>query len=116
MDEILSIIVCAVIGVLFTWITERGKRDRSRAEANAAEAHDDHRERVRRHAPPLPVPPVPQAVESSIPEEGVRVTPDQPVDTATPHHSAGTDNLRQKNARQRWRQAIIDSEIMTRKY
>lgn len=32
MDEILSIIVCAVIGVLFTWISERGKRNRSRAE------------------------------------------------------------------------------------
>ncbi len=35
MDEILSIIVCAVIGVLFTWISERGKRNRSRAEAAA---------------------------------------------------------------------------------
>ena len=115
MDEILSIIVCAVIGVLFTWISERGKRDRSRAEAAATQDHDDHRERVRRHAPPLPVTHAQQQTAPDIPEEGVRVTSDRPVEVSDQTLLPGSTRIKH-DARNRWRQAIIDSEILTRKY
>ena len=114
MDEILSIIVCAVIGVLFTWISERGKRNRSRAEAAATQDHDNHRERVRRHAPPLPVTHAPRQIAPDIPEEGVRVISDRPLEVND--QTAQPGSARNKQARNRGRQAIIDSEILTRKY
>ena len=115
MDEILSIIVCAVIGVLFTWISERGKRNRSRAEAAATQDHDNHRERasdgtllhclshMRRDKSHLTYP---KKASGSYPTDRWR-------STTRPHNQ---DRPRNKQARNRWRQAIIDSEILTRKY
>lgn len=115
MDEILSIVACTVVGILFTWISERGKRSRASAERKASEAHDTHRELMRCPAPPLSHPQ--QPVETSMPEEGVRVTSSEPDIPDIPRHAIQSEAPESASARRhRWRQAIIDSEILTRKY
>lgn len=114
MDEILSIVACAVIGCLLSWLGERGKRNREGAERKASEAHDTHREHMR--CPEVPLPHR-QPSAPPMPEEGIRVTssaPETPDTRQTAPVSSGQDP--EAARRRRWRQAVIDAEILTRRY
>ena len=114
MDEILSIVACAVIGCLLSWFSERGKRRREDAERKASEAHDTHREHMR--CPEVPLPHR-QPSAPPMPEEGIRVSPPSPETPAMPHTATVASPQDPEAARRRrWRQAVIDAEILTRRY
>ena len=114
MDEILSIVACAVIGCLLSWFSERGKRGREDAERKASEAHDTHREHMR--CPEVPLPHR-QPSAPPMPEEGIRVSSSSPETPAMPHTATVASPQDPEAARRRrWRQAVIDAEILTRRY
>lgn len=114
MDEILSIVACAVIGCLLSWFSERGKHRREDAERKASEAHDTHREHMR--CPEVPLPRR-QPSAPPMPEEGIRVTSSSPETPAMPHAATVASPQDPEAARRRrWRQAVIDAEILTRRY
>ena len=114
MDEILSIVACAVIGCLLSWFSERGKRRREDAERKASKAHDTHREHMR--CPEVPLPHR-QPSAPPMPEEGIRVSSSSPETPAMPHTATVASPQDPEAARRRrWRQAVIDAEILTRRY
>ena len=114
MDEILSIVACAVIGCLLSWFSERGQSRREDAERKASEAHDTHREHMR--CPEVPLPHR-QPSAPPMPEEGIRVSSSSPETPAMPHTATVASPQDPEAARRRrWRQAVIDAEILTRRY
>ena len=103
MEQIIGIILTLVLSGIIAAVKERNKRKTPRRVYEP----DDF------ILPEAHIPPVPEISEAftPIPEEGERVTADAP---AEPEPASDSGQLAAH--RERWRKAIIDAEILNRKF
>ena len=110
MEQIIGIILTLLFSGIYAVVKER-KRKKSENMFHAPEDFPDTRRKSA--VPPVPVFPEIAEMPSTLPVEGARVTTDIP-EAHPEYRSEDTDAIAAH--RERWRRAIIDSEILSRKF
>lgn len=105
MEQIIGIILTLVFTGLIAVFKEKNKR-----KSGKRVFEPDDFSMPESHIPPVPV--FPAAAPQIIPEEGTRVTADIQESNPIPEQ----DEAEIAAHRERWRRAIIDSEILSRKF
>ncbi len=110
MEQIIGIILTLLFSGFYAVMKER-KRKKSEAISHAPENFPP----TRRKSTVPPVPALPEIAEmpSTLPDEGARVTSDS---TESHIEYPAEDTAAVAAHRERWRRAIIDSEILSRKF
>lgn len=111
MEQIIGIILTLLISGIYAVAKER-KRKKSETMFHAPEDFPDTRRKSA--VPPVPVFPEIAKMPSTLPVEGARVTADIP-ESHPEYRPEDTDDAIAAH-RERWRRAIIDSEILSRKF
>lgn len=110
MEQIIGIILTLLFSGIYAVMKER-KKKKSGAMFHAPE--DFTSTRHKSTVPPVPVFPEIAEMPSTLPVEGARVTTDS-TESQTEYRDEDIDAIAAH--RERWRRAIIDSEILSRKF
>lgn len=122
MENLIVAIVAVVIGIIFEAISGKGKNKESAAEADKPKPRPSFMPKIEIIREPRPRRHHVEPVAEPIPEEGVRVTPqkaepEKPLETPVAQTSIDSDRDRRLRAHYaRWRQAIIDAQMLQTKF
>ena len=125
MEQVISVIIMIAVGAFFAWIEKLSKKKAAATDSRLAAEAASRRSRRKAVMPPVPRSPSPPSSpahlpviieEIGLPEEGARVTadpPHQPVGATPPAPPQSSANAAWRD---RWRRAIIDSEILSPRF
>ena len=121
----ISVIIMIAVGAFFAWIEKLSKKKAAATDSRLAAEAASRRSRRKAVMPPVPRPPSPPSSpaqlpviieEIGLPEEGARVTADPPHQPAGATPPAPLQSSANAAWRDRWRRAIIDSEILSPRF
>ena len=125
MEQVISVIIMIAVGAFFAWIEKLSKKKAAATDSRLAAEAASRRSRRKAVMPPVPRPPSPPSSpaklpviieEIGLPEEGARVTADPPHQPAGATPPAPPQSSANAAWRDRWRRAIIDSEILSPRF
>lgn len=125
MEQVISVIIMIAVGAFFAWIEKLSKKKAAATDSRLAAEAASRRSRRKAVMPPVPRPPSPPSSpaqlpviieEIGLPEEGARVTADPPHQAAEATPPAPPQSSANAAWRDRWRRAIIDSEILSPRF
>ena len=125
MKQVISVIIMIAVGAFFAWIEKLSKKKAAATDSRLAAEAASRRSRRKAVMPPVPRPPSPPSSpaqlpviieEIGLPEEGARVTADPPHQPAGATPPAPPQSSVNAAWRDRWRRAIIDSEILSPRF
>ncbi|MBD5330666.1 MAG: hypothetical protein HDS00_02015 [Bacteroides sp.] len=125
MEQVISVIIMIAVGAFFAWIEKLSKKKAAATDSRLAAEAASRRSRRKAVMPPVPRPPSPPSSpaqlpviieEIGLPEEGARVTADPPHQPAGATPPAPPQSSANAAWRDRWRRAIIDSDILSPRF